>query len=42
MSGAGGAGLEAVLDRLIDAIGPAAGAPGQDTGEEDAIEWSPL
>jgi len=42
MSGAGGAGIEAVLDRLIDAIGPAAGAPVQDDGAEDAIEWSPL
>ena len=42
MSGAGGAGIEAVLDRLIDAIGPAAGTPVQDDGAEDAIEWSPL
>ena len=42
MSGAGGAGIEAVLDRLIEAIGPPAGAPVQDDGTEDAIEWSPL
>ncbi|WP_431470113.1 GTPase ObgE [Sphingosinithalassobacter sp. LHW66-3] len=44
LSGATGAGLEAVLDRLVEAIGPAeGGAP--DTGEdssEEPVEWSPL
>ncbi len=42
MSGAGGDGLEAVLDRLLEAIGPAAETPVRDDGEEDVIEWSPL
>jgi GTP-binding protein len=42
MSGAGGEGLEAVLDRLLEAIGPAETAPVRDDGAEDTIEWSPL
>ncbi|CUS46211.1 MAG: GTPase ObgE [Pseudomonadota bacterium] len=42
MSGAGGAGLETVLDRLLEAIGPAETAPVRDDGKEDPIEWSPL
>jgi len=42
MSGAGGEGLEAVLDRLLDAIGPAEATPVRDDGGEDPIEWSPL
>ncbi|WCM29505.1 GTPase ObgE [Sphingomonas sp. QA11] len=42
MSGAGGDGLEAVLDRLLEVIGPAATAPVRDDGKEDPIEWSPL
>lgn len=41
MSGAGGDGLEAVLDRLLEVIGPAT-APVRDDGKEDPIEWSPL
>ena len=41
MSGAGGAGLDAVLDRLVDVIGPAEGAPVTGAGEE-AAAWSPL
>ncbi|WEK01888.1 MAG: GTPase ObgE [Candidatus Sphingomonas phytovorans] len=42
MSGAGGDGLEAVLDRLLEVIGPAVTAPVRDDGKEDPIEWSPL
>ncbi|WP_188054748.1 GTPase ObgE [Sphingosinithalassobacter sp. CS137] len=44
LSGATGAGLEAVLDRLVEAIGPAEGGV-PDTGEdssEEPVEWSPL
>jgi GTP-binding protein len=42
ISAATGAGIEAVLDRLVGSIGPAPGAvPELDEGEE-AIEWSPL
>lgn len=42
LSGASGTGVDWVLDRLLDAIGPAAGAPVDDDGEEDAVEWSPV
>jgi len=42
LSGAGGEGIEAVLDRLIDAIGPGEAKPVRDDGAEDPIEWSPL
>ena len=46
ISAAAGTGLDWVLDQLLDAIGPAAGAPvagaGDDWGEEDAVEWSPV
>ncbi len=42
LSGASGVGVDAVLDRLVGAIGPAAAAPAQDDGEADAVEWSPL
>jgi GTP-binding protein len=42
LSAATGQGLEAVLDRLVAAIGPDhAAVPADDEGE-DAIEWSPL
>ncbi|MGK6321243.1 GTPase ObgE [Sphingomonas sp. DT-204] len=43
ISGATGAGVEAVLDRLIEAIGPGepSPVPEQDEGE-DAVEWSPV
>ncbi len=46
LSGASGAGVEPVLDKLIEAIGPAPGAAPQTDakgdGGEDVIEWSPL
>lgn len=42
LSGASGTGVDWVLDKLLDAIGPAAGAPVDDDGEEDAVEWSPV
>ena len=42
LSGAGGAGVEAVLDKLVDAIGPTIETPVQDEGAADPIEWSPL
>jgi GTP-binding protein len=41
LSAATGAGVEAVLDRLIEAIGPREAVPADDEGE-DAIEWSPV
>ena len=41
LSGASGEGLEAVLDRLIGAIGPAPGAPAP-ASDEPAEAWSPL
>ena len=41
ISGASGVGLDWALDRLIEAI-PAAEAPVDDEGEEDAVEWSPV
>ena len=42
ISGAAGTGLDWVLDQLLDAIGPGAGAAVEDDGEEDPVEWSPL
>lgn len=42
LSAAAGTGVDWVLDKLIEAIGPASGTPVQDNGDEDAIEWSPL
>jgi len=42
LSGATGQGLEAVLDRLIEAIGPSE-MHAQDTGDdEERREWSPI
>ncbi len=43
LSGAAGTGLEAVLDRLVEVIGPAEAAParGIDEGQEPA-SWSPI
>ncbi|WP_353203162.1 GTPase ObgE [Sphingomonas sp.] len=41
LSGAGGTGIEAVLDRLIEAIGPAEGAPARDDDTPPG-EWSPV
>ena len=42
LSGVGGTGVDWVLDRLLDAIGPATGAPVDDDDGEDTVEWSPL
>jgi GTP-binding protein len=42
LSAAAGTGVDWVLDKLIEAIGPASGAPVQDSDGEDTIEWSPL
>jgi len=42
LSGAAGTGVDWVLDRLLEAIGPAPDAPVADDGEEDPVEWSPL
>jgi len=42
LSGAGGDGIEPVLDRLVDAIGPLEAAPASDTGEQAPAEWSPI
>ncbi len=41
LSGAGGEGIEAVLDRLVEAIGPLEAAPTAGDAEEVA-EWSPI
>ncbi len=42
VSGVGGTGVDWVLDKLVEALGPAPDAvPDSDEGEE-AIEWSPL
>ncbi len=41
LSGAGGEGIEAVLDRLVEAIGPLEAAPTEGDSEE-AAEWSPI
>ena len=42
LSAAAGTGVDWVLDRLLDAIGPSPDAPVTDDGEEDAVEWSPV
>ncbi|TCQ09573.1 GTPase ObgE [Sphingomonas sp. PP-CC-3A-396] len=42
ISGASGAGIEAVLDQLIEAIGPAAGAAKELEEGEVPVAWSPL
>ncbi|MGH6614838.1 GTPase ObgE [Sphingomonas sp.] len=42
ISGAAGTGLDWVLDRLLEVIGPGPGKVGEDDEGEDAIEWSPL
>ncbi len=41
LSGAGGEGIDAVLDRLVTAIGPIEQAPATNDSEE-AAEWSPI
>jgi GTP-binding protein len=42
LSGAAGTGVDWVLDRLLDAIGPAAGAVPEGDDGEDVITWSPV
>jgi GTP-binding protein len=42
LSAAAGTGVDWVLDRLIEAIGPGKGSPIDDNDGEDAIEWSPV
>jgi len=42
LSGAAGTGLDWVLDRLLEEIGPDHDTVGEDDAGEDAIEWSPL
>jgi GTP-binding protein len=42
ISGAAGTGLDWVLDKLLEAIGPEARAVSADDEGEDVIEWSPL
>jgi GTPase len=42
ISGASGVGVDWVLDKLLEAIGPEAAAIGEDDEGEDAIEWSPV
>jgi len=42
ISGAAGTGLDWVLDKLLEAIGPEARAVSEDDEGEDTIEWSPI
>jgi GTPase len=42
LSGAAGTGVDWVLDRLLEAIGPGASRVAADDDGEDAIEWSPV
>ncbi|QNQ10559.1 GTPase ObgE [Sphingomonas alpina] len=42
ISGAAGTGVDWVLDKLLEVIGPGPGRVGEDDEGEDAIEWSPL
>ena len=42
LSGAAGTGLEAVLDRLVEAIGPAEAAPAVGEDDDEPGEWSPI
>ena len=42
LSGASGEGLEAVLDRLLEAVGPLAGESAQPDEGEEPREWSPI
>lgn len=44
LSGASGEGVQAVLDRLVEAIGPGPGAPLpiSDDDPEEPVEWSPV
>ena len=42
ISGAAGTGVDWVLDKLIEAIGPTHGTVADDDAGEDTIEWSPV
>ncbi len=42
MSAAAGTGVDWVLDKLLEAIGPEAGKVSDDDEGEDAIIWSPV
>ena len=42
LSGVSGTGVDWVLDKLLEAIGPDAAAVAADDEGEDAIEWSPI
>jgi len=42
LSAAGGTGVDAVLDQLAEAIGPAPEMVPQEDGDADEIEWSPV
>jgi GTP-binding protein len=42
LSGAAGTGVDWVLDKLLEAIGPESGKVADDDEGEDAIEWSPV
>lgn len=42
LSGAAGTGVDWVLERLLDAVGPQASAVDAEDEGEDAIEWSPI
>ena len=42
ISAAAGTGLDWVLDKLMEAIGPKGAAVGEDDEGEEAIEWSPI
>jgi GTP-binding protein len=40
--GVAGIGVDWVLDKLVDAMGPSSDAVTPDDEGEDAIEWSPI
>ena len=42
ISGAAGTGLDWILDKMLEAIGPAGGVVGADDEGEDEIAWSPI
>ena len=42
LSAAGGSGIEAVLDRLLDAVGPAVRGPDAVSDADAPVDWSPL
>ena len=42
LSGAAAIGLDPILDRLLEAIGPESGKVAPDDEGEDEVEWSPI